>query len=317
MSKKHFWRPTLTSLESVTSAIQRAYQVRIYPSRKHPGITMLKIQDRYGETTGQLLDGEIAGLITVLQPFTVTPDKKATIYSRDARISVQRYLEYAITAVQESGWQPAFTRESTPTWRTALALHDDHQPVTPESISLAEEIRAIMRDPEPSDYGRKLAGLLVGDTIHLADLPILASAVIAIDRRRNREALARVSQHVGTPGEPYQADFLMVSSRRWVTTRYSDVMLYKLRDANNNQFTLWWEEGLPALPDHFSGQIQIVEHTQYMGVRETVIKIPAPVTPVELCPVCGGRYDLDQCTCILEPEDYTFTPDIYDIEIEG
>lgn len=317
MSKRHVWRLPLLHLDSVADAIRRAYQVRVYPSRKHPGVTMLKIQSRQGETTGQLLDAEFAQLAAVLKPFTaIQAARSVTIYQRDARIFVRRYLEYVITAIQTSGWQPTYAREAAPTWHAALALHDDHQPVTPESINRVEEIICRMREPEPTDYGRALAEILQDETAHLADLPLLASAVVSFERRRTREATARVSQHMGTPGQPYQVDFLEVLSRRWVDTYRGQVLLYKLRDAQENQYTLWRDRGLPELPDRFCGEVQILKHTEYLGVQETVITLTQPVTPVEICPACGGRYDTDQCTCILAPEDYAFTPSEFDIEIE-
>lgn len=333
MSKRNqFWRELqLSTLQGILDAIATAHRVRVYPSQKYPGWTMLKIQNSAVEYTGKIPDVEFPALETALDRFTATPDKKATVYTRKTTVETRLYLEYAITAIEAAGWHPANSR-GKPTWLEAHELYQDRQPINMEAITQADEIIEVMSQPESSDYGRRLANILEGPEAWIDNLPVLASAPIALKRRRAREAAAQASQHVGKVDEVIELDYLEVIYRRWVDTRNGPVKLYKLRDPQGNHFSAWVSERFErvdewhtlsdmqaapdSLPARFAAQATITAHHEYQGVKETVINIaPLSIRQLEICPGCGGRYDQNACTCILEPANYLFQPDSFDIEI--
>lgn len=343
--RRRFYAVTLSTPASVEQAIAESSLVRVYPSPKYPGVTMLQFRDAPYSLTGRLSDSDFEQIRGALAPFTAAPDKKATIYARKAAINVLLYLEYVLVAIESGGWKRA-NGSGRPTWMEALDLYNDRQPLTQTAIARTEEIIQVMSEPEESDYGRRLADILKQKETLPANLRMLASAPVAYDRRQARDAAARTSQHVGTPGESIRVDFLEVLYRGAVNSSSGSTWLYKLRDSSGNQYTCWhdepgetrqminavmgreedeniWHQWLEKhtgmqerLPERFAGSVTVVAHQQYQGVKETVIRVDShAVRDILICPACGGRYDQGDCTCIAEPSIYQFEPGEFDVEI--
>lgn len=152
--------------------------------------------------------------------------------------------------------------------------------ITPADTAKAEAVIAWVRSgmdtPEPArdNFQRNLIATLRIDNVTHREIGIAAAAFQVYAKAQEKKLAAETtpSEYVGTVGKRQQFTDLTCTFIKEIPSYYGSKFLTKFQDASGNVL-VWFSSGaMLAQGCTYSGKATVDEHSEYNGVKQTVLK---------------------------------------------